>query len=278
MRRRRGRAVGWSGLRLVATLALLATPLLCATAERDAKGQSWSDGRRAHMAGRYAQAIDNYEALVAAGMRHEALFYNLGNAYFRTGRYGPAIFNFERALRVAPALADARTNLGVARAAATEQQDGRILAAESTRPHALARGRAESLLLRGAEVSSLRGVSVAFLALNVVFFLGLVAVRILRRGFLHAIVIVANVFSGIGVVVSAVLLVAHIHYASLSIGIVLPREAVLHVAPSVEAAAQGPAYAGLRVRLLARDSGWVSVRLADGREGWIAAKAIGVLR
>lgn len=61
--------------------------------------------------GRYAEAAEQYEMLAEQGVRDGALSYNLGNAYFKSGRLGLAILNYERALRRMPGDPDAKTNL-----------------------------------------------------------------------------------------------------------------------------------------------------------------------
>ncbi len=65
--------------------------------------------------GNYRAAIDSYESLLKAGQWNAALFYNLGNAYFRAGDEGRAILNYERALSLDPNLPEARANLQLVR-------------------------------------------------------------------------------------------------------------------------------------------------------------------
>ena len=59
----------------------------------------------------YSAAIRQFEQLVAQGVAEPEVLYNLGNAYFRSGRLAPAIANYERALHLDPGLEDARENL-----------------------------------------------------------------------------------------------------------------------------------------------------------------------
>ncbi len=56
------------------------------------------------------------------------MFYDLGNAYFRTGDFGRAILNYERALALEPHHPEATANLQIARdeAHALELQPGRL--------------------------------------------------------------------------------------------------------------------------------------------------------
>lgn len=59
----------------------------------------------------YPSAIAAGEQLVDEGIVNPIVFYNLGNAYFRSGRIGPAIANYERALHLSPRLDSAEHNL-----------------------------------------------------------------------------------------------------------------------------------------------------------------------
>jgi len=61
--------------------------------------------------GAYTEAASLYEQLISDGVHDPVVFYNLGNAYFNAGRLGPAVANFERALRLAPDFERARVNL-----------------------------------------------------------------------------------------------------------------------------------------------------------------------
>ena len=68
----------------------------------------------AYVRGEYQQAIIDYEALLKQGGSAE-LYYNLGNAYFRTENITKAVLNYERALLLSPGDRDIRFNLQIAR-------------------------------------------------------------------------------------------------------------------------------------------------------------------
>jgi tetratricopeptide (TPR) repeat protein len=63
----------------------------------------------------FKEAIAGYEALVGAGQWNANLFYDLGNAYFRTRDFGRAILNYERALALDNHHPEATANLQIAR-------------------------------------------------------------------------------------------------------------------------------------------------------------------
>ena len=56
----------------------------------------------AYRGGDYAKAASVYENLIAQGKANAALYYNLGNTYFKQGRVGPTLVQYERAKKMAP--------------------------------------------------------------------------------------------------------------------------------------------------------------------------------
>jgi tetratricopeptide (TPR) repeat protein len=97
----------------VGFLLLLTSSL--ALAQGVSPTEAMSVGNQSYEAGQYAEAIEIYESIVAAGVQNSALYYNLGNAYFKQGDLGRAILNYRRAQSLAPRDADIAANLGVAR-------------------------------------------------------------------------------------------------------------------------------------------------------------------
>lgn len=59
----------------------------------------------------YFEAIDIYQSIVAQDAKSAQLFFNLGNAYFKTGNYPKAILNYERAKLLSPSDDDIEFNL-----------------------------------------------------------------------------------------------------------------------------------------------------------------------
>ena len=96
-----------SSSKLVSVLVFLLFLPLSASAVTKAEADS------AYARGQYQQAIKDYEALLKQGAAAE-LYYNLGNAYYRTENITRAVLNYERALLLAPGDRDIRINLQIA--------------------------------------------------------------------------------------------------------------------------------------------------------------------
>ena len=105
--------------------------LFCALATSSVLGQAdveFAKANQEYAQGHFKEAISGYETLVRAGQWSANVFYDLGNAYFRTGDFGRAILNYERALALEPHHPEATANLQIARdeAHALELQPGRL--------------------------------------------------------------------------------------------------------------------------------------------------------
>lgn len=83
----------------------------------------------AYMNDNFVQARDLYLQAQKQGGTSPALFYNLGNTYYRMGDLGRAILYYERALRLDPTFADARDNLQFVQSKITDKQidDGSVM-------------------------------------------------------------------------------------------------------------------------------------------------------
>ena len=87
-------------------ISLAVTPLHAATlAEANAKYQS----------GDFKAAAALYEEMAKGGKGSGAVYYDLGNAYFRLGMKGKALINFRRGFERLPRDPDARWNLDLVR-------------------------------------------------------------------------------------------------------------------------------------------------------------------
>lgn len=66
---------------------------------------------QAYDAGQFAESARGYEEIRALGYAAPELFFNLGNAYFKQGDYGPAVLNYRRAQRDLPRDPELNANL-----------------------------------------------------------------------------------------------------------------------------------------------------------------------
>lgn len=241
--------------------------LLLVGAPRVASASDFSDANDAYRHGDYVRAAKLYEGLVTRGVENEDLYYNLGNAYFRSGRLGPAIYNYERALRIDSGMEDARYNLEVARDAVSERVVDRLEGADE-----------QPTWVRVATFFSISELTLGFLLFDVLFFGALIALRFLATGFARTAVAVLAAFLAIGFVGSGVLLRGQLYVLEeVHQGIVLPDQVTMREGPDASLAERGQLHPGVKVTVLGAETGWVLVRLANGVEGWVPSQAVGRL-
>jgi tetratricopeptide (TPR) repeat protein len=75
----------------------------------------FSRANRLYTEGSFKEAILIYHQIINSGYHSAELYYNLGNAYYRSGQVPAAILNYERAALLAPGDEDIRFNLLLAR-------------------------------------------------------------------------------------------------------------------------------------------------------------------
>ncbi len=240
-------------------MLLLVALLLPLTANAVTK----ADGDNEYSRGNYQQAIRDYEELLKQ-TKSSDLYYNLGNAYYRTDNITRAVLAYERALLLSPGDDDIRFNLQMARSKTIDKITPRSEMFFVTWYRAL------------VNITSVDGwADIALLSMVLALILALVylfASRMLFRkiGF----------FGGVAMLTLFLLcnLFAWHQHAILTErtgAIIVSSSATLKATPTQQAKDNGVLHEGTRVDIIddtMRD--WKCVRLADGREGWLQSNKI----
>ncbi|MFQ6604224.1 MAG: tetratricopeptide repeat protein [Fidelibacterota bacterium] len=72
---------------------------------------------------RYEESAAKYERILSQGFEHADLYYNLGNAYYRSGQNGLAIWAYEKARQLNPRDDDISYNLSIAQTQVRDRID-----------------------------------------------------------------------------------------------------------------------------------------------------------
>ena len=113
--RRRSSILGGGFVRALIAAVLLAAIPLAVAAQGSGDLEAMAASNSLYEGGLYEQAALSYQQLADKGYDDPALYYNLGNAYFKQGDLGRAILNYLRAERLAPRDDDVKANLDFAR-------------------------------------------------------------------------------------------------------------------------------------------------------------------
>lgn len=71
-------------------------------------------GNAMYNEGKFQDAINSYEQILTHNKHSAELYFNLANAYYKTNQVAPSIYNYEKALRLAPDDKDIKNNLAFA--------------------------------------------------------------------------------------------------------------------------------------------------------------------
>ena len=250
-------------------LALTALVLLvlaaAGAAHADRRDEAWRRGNEAYLHGDYAAAAAAYEELEHQGVVSADSVFNLGDAYFRKGALGPAIWAFEKAAALDPGDEDARYNLGEARRAgraggARPDRGGGSRSALDPRRH------------RGGALYPDLAVRHRLLA-----FFALILWRLRARDDLRPALGAGVAVLGAAALLSGALLFGRTRLERLPFGVVLPDAVAVKDGADDNYRTAFEVHAGLRVRMIERDQDWLRVRLGNGLEGWVHASQIGTL-
>lgn len=74
---------------------------------------AFNEANNLYLKQNYYEAIEKYEQIIADNIISFEVYYNLGNAYYKTNNYTKAILNYERAKKIKPDDADVNLNLAI---------------------------------------------------------------------------------------------------------------------------------------------------------------------
>ena len=212
----------------------------------------------------YAQAIDAYQQVIHSGYEGTSLYYNLANAYYRSGKLGLSVLYYEKALRLSPGDDDVIHNLTIANTKTVDKID--------TLPKFFIFQWWEGFLA----LFSLTGwMHIAF----VFYILFLASIGLYFFAKSHSLQRYAF-FSGLTSVLLLIfavipLIITLNREINVKNGIVLESAATVKLAPDPTSNDAFIVHEGLKVRELDQVENWVKIRLQDGKEGWIQQNDIG---
>lgn len=216
--------------------------------------------------GEYAKAINKYEKIIDNGYKSAALYYNLGNAYYKIDEIGLSILYYEKALKFHPNDEDILFNLNIAKLKTVDK-------IEKVPDFFINQ-------LWKKIVSSMNSNKWSYISIFVFFlFIGSIAIFIFSAN-----PFVKKTFFATGIVflaTSITLSIASFQRLRLdrqeNYAIITQPSVYVKSAPSESSTDLLILHEGTKINILAKDEQWRKFKLADGTEGWLKASAISVI-
>jgi len=204
----------------------------------------------------YGSAVETYEQILSEGVVSASLYYNLGNAYFKSGNLGKAVLNYERALQFSPEDKELKHNLDFVR----DLLQDKVESSES--PHWLQK------LLRIPQLLTLNMVTAAS-SICYILLLLLCACVVVRppirttmfRTFFIPLISLFAFFLGIGILKVVEL--------RSSPAIVTLEQLDVYYGPSVHETKAFVLHAGTKCSIRQTSGDWVLIWLSNDRGGWV---------
>jgi tetratricopeptide (TPR) repeat protein len=237
-------------------LLLLILPLTASAATKENADEEY-------LKGNYQQAITDYEALLKQGVSPQ-IYFNLGNAYFRTDNITRAILNYERAHMLSPGDEDIQFNLQFARSKTIDK-----IVPES------------EMFFFGWYKSMVLLTSVDRWAYLAVVSISLVLVLLLLYLFADSIVLRKIGFFG-AVIFLVIFLLSNLFayqqkrmLENRSGAIIISSSVNIKKSPADNSETSFVLHEGTKVDITDSSiKGWSEIHVADGREGWVTSDKI----
>lgn len=225
-------------------------------------------GTEAYKAQDYSRALQLWEHCQQAGMQNADLYYNLGNAAFRTNKIGKAIWAYESALKLDPTNEDALANLKFAQNQTVDKVD---------------RGEEENPVLKALwkmhhlfSLDTQLWILVVFAWISAAIY---VALHWIRRTALRNLLFVK--LFGIGILASILVLdtAAKIYNQETeTFGIVLTKTADIMSGPGESYQVLHELHEGTKVEVREIREGWANVNIGDDVNGFMPLEILGVVK
>ncbi len=245
-------------------LCIIAILAICyPTMQAQNHKQAITEANEAYQKGDFQKASQVYEQILTGGYHSPTLYYNLGNAYFRTNQLGKSLLNFERALLLAPNDADIKHNIRVANQKVRERP-------EAVSDFFLERWWNNWRQMFSATTWGSIGLTFLWLGVGglVIYILGHTR-QMKKIGFIGGIVLLL-----ISILPFSLAFSRADYEKNTDHGIVVQRESELYSAPDEASQSVLKVYEGLKVQMLDKIENWHKVRLVNGEVGWLEEKTL----
>jgi tetratricopeptide (TPR) repeat protein len=226
--------------------------------------QSFEQANQLYLKKEYASAITIYDTLIAKGYQHANLFYNAGNAAYKTKDMGHAVLYLEKALLLDPNDEDIEFNLKLIRLRLVDKVDAL--------PQLFFIRWWQTFLTIFSPDTWLI-ISILSLFLFVTCLIAFYVLHIYRSWILRVGVSLLVIGLFLGFIANQ----SHRLLFSNKYAVVMPSNVTVKAAPDASSVDLFPLHEGLKVLLKEEVQGWRKIRLEDGKEGWCTKESVEVI-
>ncbi len=216
------------------------------------------DANSLYQSGSYEQALERYNSIILNGKESADLYYNMGNAAYRSNSIGHAILYYEKALKLEPGHEDALNNL--------EFVSRYRLDAFEQVPVLFIRAWVQGFVQLFPEQTW----SILALIFFVIILGGILVYLFSRYMVMKKVAFISALLALVLFVLSISSAIArHKDVVNPDTGIILAPSVVVRSSPSTSGTELFILHEGTKIKVNEEVSGWQNIIVIDGREGWI---------
>ncbi len=240
--------------------------LIAPKAEIGKANTDFQKGNEFYQQGDYRQAVAMYETALETGYESAELYYNLGNAYFKSNQIGKSILNYERAQKMAPRDEDILFNLDIARLYVVDKIN--------LPPQFFIITLWKSI----KDFFVTKDLGLLTLAIYIVLIFLLITRIFVRNHFFKKVTGIAVFPALILFLISALILIQRINEdINLKEAIVVAKRIDVTSSPSKDATEVFALHEGVKVKISERSGDFLKIELSDGKIGWINAGTVEII-
>lgn len=216
-------------------------------------------GNASYAKGKYAEALDLYEKVIAGGQHSPSVYFNMGNASYKLGDLPSALLYYEKAHELSPNDEEINANIRLANSKIRDQ-------IEEVPEFFMSRWWTSVYLSYSADTFAVASLVLSFLGscfLIIYFFAERIGIK--KSAFFISLICFATGITSIFI------LSRQVSYFEQQHGIVFNSPVYVKSAPAENSRSLFLIHEGLKVSILEVGQHWVKVRLPNGDEGWIKA-------
>jgi len=221
-------------------------------------------GNKNYQEKKYEKALEDYKSVLNEGYVSPALYYNIGNTYYRLGKLGESILYYEKSLKLSPDDEDAHYNLNIAKA--------------HTKDKIKAVPQLFIVKWWNAFITLLPASGWA-IAVLIVYFILLLLIALwffTKDSTVKQYSTLGGIVAVIVLIISITLLVSSTnHEKSNKYGILLQSVITAKTSPDNNSNDAFVIHEGVKFKIEDQLQGWNEIKLADGKVGWIPQKSFG---
>ena len=217
--------------------------------------------------GKYAEAIDNYNAILDAGRHSSDLYFNLANSHYKLNNIAPSIFFYEKALKLAPNDDDIKNNMAFAKNMTIDAID---VVPESGISKLL--NNATHIMTFDAWAKATIALVFCFVILFLVYFFSYSTLK-KRITFIGSVVVLTLLLSTLAFTFHKYNLDKNDNPA-----IVFAQESKVKGDPNTKSEESFRLHEGTKVQVVEIYNNWSKIKLTDGKTGWVISEDIKTLK